>query len=282
MSGAALEGAEAAVSEAPAGITPLGPDDLEYTDLMALAWDPLRGDTSTWPDRALFRSLIEEVGQPVLDIGCGTGRLLLDYLAQGIDIDGLEISPDMVGLLHARAAELGLDVGVRVVIGAMESTALPRRYRLVLVPSSSFQLLTDPMIAAAAMDRFRDLLLPDGRLVMTWIDLPADHPDGADDISAASATLPDGSTIERRLRAWYDAATGLESTDDHYRLLRDGALVREQRIVRDPAVRQYAWPDIDRVHRDAGLEVIELLSGFDRVPARPGDRVVTSIARAIA
>lgn len=84
-------------------------DQLEYTGLMARGWDPLRGDTSDWEDRALFADLIEERGGPVLDVGCGTGRLLLDYLAQGIDIDGLEISAEMLDILRAKAAMSGLD-----------------------------------------------------------------------------------------------------------------------------------------------------------------------------
>src|SRR6478735_3703953 len=111
-------------------------EELEYTGLMALAWDPLRGDTSGWEDRSLYLELIEGLGQPVLDVGCGTGRLLLDFLDQGIDIDGLEIAPDMLDILRAKAAVRGLDVSGRVHQGSMESFEPWRRYRVVLVPSS--------------------------------------------------------------------------------------------------------------------------------------------------
>ena len=149
---------------------------------MALAWDPLRGDTSDWEDRALFLELIGEMGGPVLDVGCGTGRLLLDYLAIGIDIDGLEVSPDMLDILRAKASLSGLDLAGRIHQGAMETWVSTRRYRLVLVPSSSFQLLTDPMDAASAMARFHDALLPGGSLVMPWIDIPKDYPEGGDDM----------------------------------------------------------------------------------------------------
>ena len=78
--------------------------DYEYRGLMAEAWDVLRGDTSDWPDRQLYLTAIEHYGQPVLDVGCGTGRLLLDYLARGIDIDGVDNSPEMLELWRAPSA----------------------------------------------------------------------------------------------------------------------------------------------------------------------------------
>lgn len=253
--------------------------ELEYTGLMARAWDPLRGDTSGWEDRALFRALIREIGEPVLDVGCGTGRLLLDFLADGVDIDGIEISADMLALLRAKATEARLSVEGRVHEGAMGSMDLPRRYRLVLVPSSSFQLLVDPEAAAEAMRRFHAHLEPGGTLVMPWIDIAADHPGGADDVFEQEAALPDGSVIRRRCRAWYDPGTGLESTDDRYELLREGRVVAEERKVRDPAVRNYSRSAIEAFHAAAGFEPPVFLAEFSREPARGDERIVTSVAR---
>ena len=82
--------------------------DYEYKGLMAQSWDVLRGDTSQSPDRFFYLKLIQPFGQPVLDVGCGTGRLLLDYLAQGIDIDGVDNSPDMLAICRHKATTLGV------------------------------------------------------------------------------------------------------------------------------------------------------------------------------
>ena len=67
--------------------------DYEYRGMMASAWDLLRGDTSGWSDRPFYRDVIRESGDPVLAVGCGTGRLLLNYLAEGLDVDGVDNSP---------------------------------------------------------------------------------------------------------------------------------------------------------------------------------------------
>jgi ubiquinone/menaquinone biosynthesis C-methylase UbiE len=74
----------------------------EYRGLMAETWDFLRGDPSGREDRDFYRWMIHQYGQPVLDAGCGTGRLLLDYLVEGIDIDGVDVSPEMLRLCHKK------------------------------------------------------------------------------------------------------------------------------------------------------------------------------------
>jgi hypothetical protein len=114
---------------------------------------------------------------------------------------------------------------------------------------------------------------------MPWIDLAQDHPDGADDVFEDEATLPDGSVIRRWCRSWYDPATGLESTDDRYQLLRDGHMVAEERKVREPAVRGYSHAAIEALHRGAGFDPPTFLSEFTREPARGDERIVTSVAR---
>jgi SAM-dependent methyltransferase len=253
--------------------------DFEYRGLKARAWDAFRGDTSIWEDRALYVALIAELGEPVLDVGCGTGRLLLDFLARGIDIDGVESSPDMLAILRDKAAADGIDISGRVHETTMESMELPRTYRLILVPSSSFQLLLDERDAVAAMRRFHDHLEPGGTLVMPWTDIAQDYPGGADDRATREVALSDGSVIRLDYHGSFDLAAALEHTDERFVRLVDGVVVEEERILRSPATRQYQRDEIRNLHETAGFGDVRWLSGFTRRAAEPGERIVTTLAR---
>src|SRR5438477_9633497 len=114
--------------------------DYTYRGLQALSWDLSRGDTSTWTDRLFYLEIVRKYGEPVLDVGCGTGRILVDFRGQGIDIDGVDNSPEMLAICREKAARLG--VSVTLFEQKMESLALPRRYATIRVPSSSLQLVT--------------------------------------------------------------------------------------------------------------------------------------------
>jgi SAM-dependent methyltransferase len=249
--------------------------DLEYVGLMALAWDPLRGDTSGWPDRAFYLDLVRERGEPVLDVGCGTGRLLLDFLGQGIDVDGVEISEEMLAICRSKAADAGLEVTGRVFAQAMEAMDLPRRYRTIIVPSSSFQLVVDPAAAAEALCRFHAHLLPGGTLAMPFFPLA----EAVDESWIEEADLADGSRIRRTSRSWVEAGTRLEHTDETYELLRDGVVVATQHQVRSPAVRGYAPDDVRTALESAGFVELRFFHEFTREPLREAERLFSVVAR---
>jgi ubiquinone/menaquinone biosynthesis C-methylase UbiE len=60
------------------------------------------------PELSHFRGQIGRFGQPVLDLGCGTGRVMLPLLAAGIEIDGCDVSEDMLYWCRERAKREGL------------------------------------------------------------------------------------------------------------------------------------------------------------------------------
>ena len=171
--------------------------EYEYHGLMAKTWDLFRGDTSKWEDRGFFLEIIHEKGQPVLDVGCGTGRLLLDFMAQGIDIDGVDNSPEMLALCREKAGAMGLTP--RLYENSMESMRLPRQYQTIIVPSSSFQLVLEPADAQRAISNLFEHLLAGGNLVMPFMQVwTRGEPLESDWQLSGEKTRPEDGAIYRR------------------------------------------------------------------------------------
>jgi ubiquinone/menaquinone biosynthesis C-methylase UbiE len=247
-------------------------NDYEYSGLMAQFWDLLRGDTSRWEDRFFYQDVIRQHGQPALDVGCGTGRLLLDYMQQGIDIDGVDYSPEMLDLLRQKAAALGLSP--RVALQTMETLDLPRRYRVILVPSSSFQLLTEPAAAAEALRRFYRHLEPGGVLVMSLYILGVDdagQPIDQEEWTKEVVRPEDGAIIRRWSRSVYDHAQQMEDTEDRYEVIVDSVVVASEQRSRPRATRGYSQAQAIQLLQDAGFSDVHLTSGFSCTPAAPKD-----------
>jgi SAM-dependent methyltransferase len=244
--------------------------DVEYRGMVAETWDLLRGDTSGWSDRRFYLEAIDRFGKPVLDVGCGTGRLLLDYAARGIDIDGVDVSAEMLALCREKAEARGLAPAVYE--QRMESLDLPRTYRTIIVPSSSFQLLLEPADAVAALAGSFGHLEIRGALVLPFMVLwrsgsPLEHG------WTREAVRPgDGAVIRRHSTSRFDPTTALEHTTDTFEVVVDGVVTSTERHVRSPATRSYDQDSAVRLLREAGFDPIELHGEFTWLPPdRDGD-----------
>lgn len=111
-----------------------------------------------------YRAAIERYGQPALDLGCGTGRMLLPLLQSGLDVDGCDVSPDMLAYCRERATREGLEP--RLYAQASHELELPRAYRTIYI-CDSFGTVG----SAEALRRCYEHLLPGGALVFN-ISLP--------------------------------------------------------------------------------------------------------------
>ena len=253
-------------------------EEYEYRGLMAQAWDLLRGDSSNWPDRAFWRTVIEARDGPTLDVGCGTGRLLLDFLSAGLDVDGVDNSPEMLAICRDKAAEAGLDLAGRLFEGDMRSLEAPRRYATVFVSSISIVMLTDPDDAGRAMASFREALEPGGRLVVSFASrlwagrVPPPRMEWSDWHKLAEAEQANGDVIRRWVRARFDHDAQHEHEENRYERLRDGEVVETEFHGRSPAARWYTQAQALALFETAGFTDLVATSKDTMEPARPHDR----------
>jgi SAM-dependent methyltransferase len=92
-----------------------------YEDAYLYDWEYRRRKT----DVAFYRMLADEQGGPVLDLGCGSGRLLAPLLEDGHGVVGLDLSRAMLARAARRVARLGRARARRAVLLRADLRALP-------------------------------------------------------------------------------------------------------------------------------------------------------------
>jgi SAM-dependent methyltransferase len=156
-----------------------------------------------------FQRFVEDDGQPALDVGCGTGRLLLPYLRAGLDVDGCDVSPDMIALCREKAEREGL--APNLYVQPMHELELPRRYRTIFV-CGVFGLGSTREQDRQALSRFYGHLEPSGTLLLDMEVPYADARQWRYWLKDERAALPEAAQPpERRRRAADGAELALRS-----------------------------------------------------------------------
>ncbi len=130
-------------------------DDPETYDLI---FDQFDFDLPFWLDVA------RQAGGPVLEAGCGTGRILLRLIEAGLDVDGFDSSAAMVERLHAKARAAARPVSA--VVADMREFRLPRRYARVICAFNGFAHCETTEEQVRALKCFRKHLMRRGAVVI--------------------------------------------------------------------------------------------------------------------
>jgi SAM-dependent methyltransferase len=120
-------------------------------------------------DLPLWRALAAEHGDPVLDVGAGTGRVALDLARAGYRVTALDRDPELVEALNARLAEnsrIARDICHTVVADARGFDLAGERFPVIMVPMQTIQLLGGPDGRDAFLRCARRHLTPDGILAI--------------------------------------------------------------------------------------------------------------------
>jgi SAM-dependent methyltransferase len=109
---------------------------------------------------------------PVLEVACGTGRILLDLLSDGIDIAGLDSSKGMLEELEAKAKGRSLRPGL--FHGDMRDFLIKRKFKLIMIPYRSILHLTNKD-KKKAIANMASHLEKGGKLIIHSYNLDSEH-----------------------------------------------------------------------------------------------------------
>lgn len=133
-------------------------------DQWAKVYDMIYGNYRD--DVAFYLGEARKAEGKILEVACGTGRIYLELLKEGLDVVGIDISEEMIAALKAKAEEMGLKPKVHV--ADMRTFRLNDRFGLIIVPFRSFlyNLTTEDQLKT--LKNFRSHLAPGGRLVLNF------------------------------------------------------------------------------------------------------------------
>lgn len=240
--------------------------------LVTSTWDLWRDDTANWSDRFFYLEIIRQYGQPVLDIGCGTGRLILDYLREGIDVDGVDNSPEMLAICCAKAEKLNLFPNLYQ--QDMQELDLPRLYRTILGPSSVLQLLPDVDAARQTLRRFLAHLHPGGVFVtpfyFDWVE--GEPVDSGWRLVFEKVRPEDGATVRSWMHSWCEPARQWWHREQRIEVELDGKILEQEEYHFTPDIRWYSQAEAVQLYQEAGFTNIQLFRKFETNAASADDR----------
>jgi SAM-dependent methyltransferase len=240
------------------------------------------------PDLTFYVDAAREAGGPVLELGCGTGRVLIPTARAGIEITGLDASPHMLGICRTRLSVESPDVQSRVTLveGDMRTFDLGLRFALVTIPFRPFQHLLTVEDQLACLESIHRHLADNGRLVLDLfnpsLDLLSNHPLGVESGHEPEFTTPDGRRVVRCYRTVaQDRYNQIGSHELLYDITHpDG---RTERLIHAFSLRYLFRFEAEHLLARAGFEVEHLYSDFDRSPYGahyPGDLIFVCRGRA--
>jgi SAM-dependent methyltransferase len=237
---------------------------------------------------ALYQGVIEQNGQPALDLACGTGRLLLPLLRVALDVDGCDVSADMLALCRGKAEREGLMP--RLYRQAMHTLSLPRIYRTIFI-CDSFGIGGTREQDLETLRRCYRHLAPGGTLVFShypphdnadewtyWLprrrhELPAPWPESAlrkraadGDEIALSSRLVDLDPLQQR-----------QTRQIRAQLWRGDECIQEE--VGFLLENLYFVPELRLMLAATGFSDVDVREGYTDQPATPDTTALVFIAR---
>jgi SAM-dependent methyltransferase len=233
------------------------------------------------PDVAFYVNAAETSGGPVLELGCGTGRVLIPTARAGFEIVGLDLSIHMLEICRERLQEEAdaIQARVELVEADMRDFNLGREFRLATIPFRPFQHLTTIDDQLACLRTIHRHLVDEGMLVFDIFN-PSLHSLVREDLGEEVGEEPEFETPDGRrvIRRHSVVERDLFNQINYAELIYyvthpDG---REERLIHAFPMRYLYRFEAEHLLARAGFKVEHVYADFEKNPygsTYPGDLI---------
>ncbi len=209
---------------------------------------------------AFYQRQIDRYGEPVLELGCGSGDYLVALSQNLQSISGLDLSEEMLGAAGRKADAEGVATDLHV--GDMRRFAIDQRFKLIFAAGNSFQHLLTADDISACFDSVRAHLFPYGRFIVEVFNpsLPLlCRPSDKRHFVGEYRTDEGWIVITENVR--YDAATQINHIHWHYK----NQFMKEEQTV-SFSMRQFFPQELDAIFAQNGFRIEAKYGNFDESP----------------
>lgn len=232
-------------------------------------------------DVAFYRELARRAGGRVLELMCGSGRLLAPLARAGHRVVGVDSSAAMVELARERLGAQGLLGRAELRLGDVREGLPPGPFGLAIVALNSFMHLTNTQHQLDVLANLRAALPPGGLLALDLFN-PAAR--GLHDMDGAlvldrSFRLPDGALVQKLVAQSADAARQLNHVTFMYDEVGDDGVLR--RTTRSFTLRWLQRYELEHLLARAGFELEAVYGSYDLDPFEAGADLMLCVARRV-
>jgi len=252
----------------------------EYPESLAWHYDHDYAALRKVDDVPFYMRHARESGGPCLEVGCGTGRVMLPIARAGQEITGADPSATMRAALREKLAQEPAEVSarVRVVDGRFDALGVHGPFALVTSPFRAFMHVPDADGQRAAFREMTRVLAPGGRLVLDLFDFDAELGARFREPRHDTTYVMGGRTVERWSSSRYDPESRLLAvTFKWIQTAEEGGGAASKTQQADFTMRCTSAAELEALVAHAGLEIEALdadFAGTPYDPAHPGDIVL--------
>ncbi len=219
-------------------------------------------------DLSLYLNLAEVVGDPILELGCGTGRILVPLAEAGWRITGLDRSPAMLAACHAAVAAAGVQSGVHLVELDLTAaaTAPGGPFGVVIIGLNGLMHLPSLDAQRACLEAARQALDPRGQLVIDLLNPTPDTLRSFDHgvVHEGRWTTPDGAVVDKfGSRRVSPAAQSIETQLWYDTVAPDGSV---RRTTSEFTLRYIHQPELALMLELSGFVEVRFYGSYDLDP----------------
>jgi SAM-dependent methyltransferase len=214
-----------------------------------------------------YHRLIVKQGGKALELFCGSGRLLLPFVKEGLGVSGIECSLELMTLLKQRALEVNLEVDVSLM--KLDELEIKGEFDLIYSSLGSFQMISDRDDAVRLLSKLYTSLREDGVLSIALF-LPWTGVNFATDHWVIASDLKDARTKQRYIRrekSHHDQVNQVITGKIRYEtwLKKDLLEMVEKQLF----LRWYSQFEFRSLLSEAGFKQIELIRSYsESAPAK--------------